>query len=133
MLLLCARPANAPSLTDEVAVRGGATTDSATTPVAPHLSRSTTGMLGTFREPSNPVLLALHAAADCELERPHFARDPVIMERLAQASLLLEHIASGLLSGAVRLLASDGSEWPLMASEWPLMASEWPLMSSDGL
>jgi hypothetical protein len=64
-------------------------------------------MLGTFREPSNPVLLALHAAADCELERPHFARDPVIMERLAQASLLLEHIASGLLSGAVRL-ASDG-------------------------
>ena len=108
MLLLCARPASAPSLTDEVAARGGAsTTASATTPVSPQLSRSATGMLMTFREPSNPVLLALHAAADCELERPHFARDPVIMERLAQASLLLEHIASGLLSGAVRL-ASEG-------------------------
>ena len=53
-------------------------------------------------EAPNPVLLSLQLASACLLERPHFARDSVVAERLATASNLLEHIASGLLHCAVR-------------------------------
>ena len=51
--------------------------------------------------PPNPVLLSLQLASSCITEAPHFSRDSVVQERLLHAAGLLEHVASGLLYGAV--------------------------------
>lgn len=52
--------------------------------------------------PPNPVLLALQLASKCVVETNRFTRDSVVTDRLLKGSNLLEHVASGILQGAVR-------------------------------
>jgi hypothetical protein len=54
------------------------------------------------------VLLSLEIAAAMLGETERFQRDRVVCDRFQSASTLLQHIASGLVEGAVRLMASDG-------------------------
>ena len=56
----------------------------------------------TLRSPPNPVLEALMLASRLQNEAVSFARDSAVSERMKQAAALLEHIASGLLHGAVQ-------------------------------
>ena len=54
-----------------------------------------------LRHPPNPVLEALKLASACIEETARFTRDSIVTDRLMYGSALLEHIASGLLNGAV--------------------------------
>jgi len=60
------------------------------------------------RTPPNPVLLSLQLASSMRLEANHFSGDGVVSDQLQAASTLLQHVASGLVDGAVR--ASDEKE-----------------------
>ena len=57
---------------------------------------------------AHQVLLSLEIAAAMLGETERFQRDRVVCDRFQSASTLLQHIASGLVEGAVRLMASDG-------------------------
>ena len=52
--------------------------------------------------PSNPVLLALQLAAKCDARAQQKTRDRLVNERLSDAAVLFEHLASGLLDCAAR-------------------------------
>ena len=108
LLVLCSRPRGAPPLSQEESGEGGEAQHSqlgAYAPLAPLEAAPAPEMASVpswYNEPPNPVLLALQIASTCLIEQPYFKRDTVVFDRLAQASNYLEHIASGLLHGAVR-------------------------------
>ena len=68
-------------------------------------------------QPPNPVLLALQLASSCIVEAPNYTRDAIVSERLQHAAVLLEHIASGFLHGAV-ISTVDASELTKSFNAW---------------
>ena len=62
-------------------------------------------LLNERSQPPNPVLCALQLASACRDEMARYGRDKGVSDQLLHASRLLEHVASGLLNGAVRAAA----------------------------
>ena len=79
--------------------RGNRHASAASTPTSRAPSPASSALLHCA---ARSVLCALRLAATCHLESARLSRDSGVAARLAYGAALLEHIASGVLQGAVR-------------------------------